>query len=392
MELLIRTILNAKDAASKDPTVILNLAPAMPPVTLDTPIPDARRNYVRLSAAIHPDRVADKSLVSDATTAFQLVVKTFELFADPTFRRNLSKIQPKKPKAVTKTVKEPITNTAAAPKPKPSKVTKKAKHSESESEEDSSSDDEEAEAALQPTGATSRSEKIPRSRTNDGCKRTTVTCPKCVTPWMPDDPRQYSLFMAYGLRVHCQLCLLLFGCATAGHRTPCCNGSFDYDTSMYDDQIQCRKCKKSMGFMYYPVTQQQIDQIEETARAEERKKADANEREARAKARATNTDEDDELLTLVGKCIVDEQCPICGKGVFSKHHAHVSACKTNPPPPKKTRQVRKFIEEDQSDDSDSEKKTRRRRAAPAAKKSAALATKKKTAPKKRRRNDYSDSD
>jgi DNA-directed RNA polymerase subunit RPC12/RpoP len=213
--------------------------------------------------------------------------------------------------------------------------------------------------------------------------------------------------MGYGLRIHCQLCLLLYGCATAQHACSNCAKPFDYDTSMYDDKVTCAKCKDRFGFMYYPVMGEMVNKIRESEAEEEAKRRNAEEREARARARTAGVSssgktkdkgdtDDDHLLSLVGKCAIDEECPICGKRVASKHRSHVEVCLKNPPPPKKTRKVRKFIENDDSDCDDG-KLTRRRKPSTTTRttRKPSLASKKPTPKKtraKRRRADSDDSD
>lgn len=407
---VIQSILDHKGTYETNPFPVLNLAPSMPCVTLDTPIPDARRNYMKLSTLVHPDKFSGKpELQKSATEAFQMLVRTFERIANPSFRQQLLKA--KASAAATKATRKPSAKKASAPKkPKRKEAQVKGKlgkegnddtTSEEESDDESEGDDDTVEIIAAATVASAAVAKRPakevltRNRTfSDACKRTTVKCPKCVTPWMPDDNKQYSLFMGYGLRIHCQLCLLLFGCATAVHACPFCDAPFDYDASEYDDKKCCGKCKKCFGFSYFPVTGDLVNKIREAEEAEEQKRRDAADREARMLARQKSSGEAptaahgktvDEVLELVGQCAVNEECPLCRKRVASKHRSHVESCLLNPVAPKKTPQIRKFLVDDMDE---GKKKPAARK--PAAKKST-LASKKAPA-KKRAREYWSDSD
>ena len=61
-------------------------------------------------------------------------------------------------------------------------------------------------------------------RSNDGCYRTRVNCPRCHSRWgTPESglqPYEYTFFMQ-GLKTYvCCGCLLQFGCMTAEHHCP----------------------------------------------------------------------------------------------------------------------------------------------------------------------------
>jgi hypothetical protein len=243
-------------------------------------------------------------------------------------------------------------------------------------------------------------ELLQRQRSGDEAtpctKCSVIQCPRCSTTWEPDEKRHYSLLMGYGLKVHCQLCLFVFGCATAIHRCPFCPKTFEYDVSLYDVPMKCGGCKRTYHFPYFPVTQDMVDNIRASEREEEAKRRQQDERAERAAARSrTAADtEDEKLLELIGRCAVEEQCPICQKSVTRKHRDHVTECLKNPPPAKKAKQVRKFLVDDVSDDSDGGKKRSRR--TPAASKSKLASKKKPAAPaatkKRPRRKASSDSD
>lgn len=393
---LLKAVLDCRSACETDPFSVLNLAPQLPPVTIETAVGDARRNYMRLAALVHPDKFTGKAeLQHMATEAFQILVRVFERIANPDFRQaQAAKATNERKRAQRVERKRPVVSPAAAnasgsalPTEKASR--KKATTKEDSSDDDASSDDSDEEVDTAPPRRPNR-EVMARSRPASSAVkyvRTIVKCPRCATSWMPDDNKQYSLFMGYGLRIHCQLCLLLYGCAAATHCCVSCDRSFDYDTSMYDGVIKCAnsKCAKSFGLAYYPVTGELVNRIREEEEAEAAKRQLAAEREARARARVGGDAKpsvaahagvsEDKMLEYIGSCVVSEQCPLCFKTVKSKHRAHVEECVKNPPAPKKQRRVINFI-----DDSDKKKRSR-------STSSTARNTKRKS-----RRDDYSDSD
>ncbi|KAL7697505.1 hypothetical protein NQL31_003509 [Lotmaria passim] len=363
-------------AADGQPFATLSLANGLPPVTADTAVSDARRNYMRLAGAIHPDRL--QGSFDKATEAFQLLVRAFECFADPKLRKKAAadvlKAKTKAEKAAktaanvsatagTTRVPSPkarASRTAELPAKKQSKKvekTTKAKRKksrlesdeEAEAEAESESEEEEEEEAsaaeedaweewaaadTEPEVSTSRT-PIGQPRVGGLYQQTTIGCPKCRSQWEPDSRQQYSLFMGHwGKKVHCQLCLFEFGCATALHNCPHCSAAFDYDVSMYDELHTCKKCKKQFGFPYYPVNQHLIDQIALEEWKEKKERAKAAEREARARARRGGDDdsaESEKTQLLIGTCIMDEECPLCHQRVKSKHRGHVLECLAKSP-------------------------------------------------------------
>ncbi|TPP52124.1 DnaJ domain family protein [Leishmania donovani] len=332
-------------AADGQPFVILSLAQGFAPVTPETPLPVARRSYMRLAGVIHPDRL--KGSFDKATEAFQCLVSAFECFADPKARKQAAAAAQGKSKAESRasTAADGRKAKAAPPssttsRPSASQQMKKA-NSKAAAAPAASVADEKAWEALaaantEPEVSTNRT-PIGQPRLGGLYQHTTVGCPKCRSLWEPDSRPQYSLFMGqWGKKVHCQLCLFQFGCATALHGCPHCSAPFDYDASMYDTVQTCQRCKRQFGFPYYPVSQHLIDQIalEEWRERMERQKT--SEREARARARHGGGGRDEATATekmqlLVGTCIMEEECPLCHKRVKSKHRAHVEECMATPP-------------------------------------------------------------
>ena len=81
-------------------------------------------------------------------------------------------------------------------------------------------------------------------RTNEGCVRTIVKCPRCEEPWgasknegLPD--YSYNLLMT-GLREYtCSTCLCEFGCVSATHSCRNCEAPFDYSPQDFHRKIKC---------------------------------------------------------------------------------------------------------------------------------------------------------
>lgn len=360
-------------AADGQPFQTLSLAPGLSPVTPDTPVAEARRNYMRLAGMIHPDKAKD--VFDKATEAFQCLVRAFESFADPKARKAAAAAAqpPARDKgkgsktlkttrgprhdhggtatAETKaprTVKGKGKKAVAAEKPRRRSRKKSSESDDEDSSEDTDDDETEDESEddeglgagdAEPSVSTSRT-PIGPPRTGGVYTETTVGCPHCRTRWEPDAKPQYSLFMGpWGKRVHCQLCLFVFGSATALHGCPHCTAVFDYDASMYDTTVHCAKCKKEFGFPYYPVNQHLIDQIALEDWKEQRERERVKEREARMKARRGGKEPDDDeeqLALLVGTCIMSEQCPLCNRRIKSQHRAHVQECRRLTPEARKS--------------------------------------------------------
>eukprot|EP00331_Platyophrya_macrostoma_P027377 CAMPEP_0176438062 /NCGR_PEP_ID=MMETSP0127-20121128/19042_1 /TAXON_ID=938130 /ORGANISM="Platyophrya macrostoma, Strain WH" /LENGTH=402 /DNA_ID=CAMNT_0017821905 /DNA_START=43 /DNA_END=1251 /DNA_ORIENTATION=+ len=395
---ILESVLALRPTCDTEPLAVLNVAPGLPPITMETPISEARRNYMRLAAMIHPDKFTGRpALVAEATDAFQLLVRAFEKIASPAFRS----VVVSKPCVAAQSAgargrpqrrrleQEPVATRRTR------RVSSEDEDTNSDSESSSSSGNEKendavvvSKKSLSLRGRTGKEVLVRPQRqslsTTVEDKRTVVKCPRCVTCWQPDEPRQYSLFMGYGLKVHCQLCLFVFGCATAVHGCPHCGKPFDYDISMYDDAIRCVSCKKSFRCPYYPVLAEMVDTIRNAEASEAATQQQHSERAERAAARHRNDDDDQKMLELIGKCVVEEECPLCNKRVTRGHRSHVEACAKSPSTAKKPRQVKTFVVE--------EKKNRRARGASSSKQSTKDVKPKRTQPSKSKRGGRNNSD
>ncbi|EPY34474.1 hypothetical protein STCU_01566 [Strigomonas culicis] len=348
--------------ANGSPFATLSLAPQLPPVTPQTPLAEARRNYMRLAALIHPDKLG--SAFARSTEAFQCLVRAFECFANPKERAKaaaeLQRAQkvasPKKAETKTEKRKAPreakLTKEKKAVQPKAPKAKRAAREASSSAAEDeeesdlstvaSESEEDDAAHADLADRLAERPPAVSTSRTPIGDARlggvyvqTNVGCPQCRSKWDPDSRQQYSLFMGeWGKKIHCQTCLFRFGSATALHSCPHCTCPFDYDASLYDTTIICKRCKATIGFPYAPVSQMAIDQVRHDEWQEERARAERDEREQRLRARHGGVSADEEKTEmLIGQCMVDEQCPLCHRRVKSKHRLHVVDCLKGTPAP-----------------------------------------------------------
>jgi hypothetical protein len=165
---LAEAVLSLADAAIISPIRILQLSdPALQPTS---PTADLRKAYLKISLHIHPDRIGRE--FKEATKAFQILVTAYETLTSPDY----------------------IPSDESAPK----KGKKKA-------------------AQI--------------SRSNEGCFRTLVYCPRCSARWgdkVEGNPEWSYNIMMQGLQsFHCATCLLKFGCMSAQHRCPWVSGDAD---------------------------------------------------------------------------------------------------------------------------------------------------------------------
>ena len=69
-------------------------------------------------------------------------------------------------------------------------------------------------------------------RSNDGCFRTVVKCPRCKEPWgrkLDGNPDYFYNFLMMGLKSYtCSTCLLEFGALAAIHECPFCKCDQEY--------------------------------------------------------------------------------------------------------------------------------------------------------------------
>ena len=111
-------------------------------------------------------------------------------------------------------------------------------------------------------------------RSNEGCRRTRVDCPRCRVEWGTAitgvEPYFYN-FMMQGLKCYtCATCLLQFGCMSAVHRCPFCAGTFEYDPKDYHRKIKCGNAScggKEFGFYEFHVSERVERELRDELRA-----------------------------------------------------------------------------------------------------------------------------
>ncbi|KAH8070451.1 hypothetical protein JL721_5224 [Aureococcus anophagefferens] len=155
-------------------------------------------------------------------------------------------------------------------------------------------------------------------RSNDGCVRTAVACPRCGEAWgasknegLPD--YAYNLLMT-GLRSYtCSTCLCTFGCVSAKHACKSCGADFDYSPADWHRKIACGDCGKTFGFFSFHVSDRAMNDAIRDARAEHERNAKqraAKQRRAARRDAKGGGGLDKERSFLLG--LLDE-CPRCGE-------------------------------------------------------------------------------
>lgn len=223
-----------------------------------------RKNYLKLSLLIHPDRLS--KAFPDATKAFQLLVKAFESLTAP----------------------ELIAEIGSAHSGRKSSATAKKS------------------TAL--------------ARSNDGCYRTRVCCPRCKEPWnegtLDGNPDYFYNFLMTGLKQYtCSTCLCEFGCMTAIHRCPHCNGQFEYMPSDYHRKLTCphKKCGKEFGFYMYHASDRAIKEVKAAVKAEQERFQKAREAKLRRAKRAGAGEGDPTTQEAAFMMGLSDVCPRCGE-------------------------------------------------------------------------------
>lgn len=161
-----------------------------------------------------------------------------------------------------------------------------------------------------------------KQRSNDGCARTDVRCPRCGEAWgasksegLPD--YAYNFLMTGLKNYTCSTCLCEFGCVSAEHACAKCGGDFDYSPADYHRQIECGDCGRAFGFYEFRVSDRAMADAVKDARsdaekrakqrASKKRRADAQRR--RGAARAEGAAVDAEACFLLG---LSDDCPRCG--------------------------------------------------------------------------------
>jgi hypothetical protein len=257
---------------------ILNIAtrPGDPPLTKSSPTASMKKNYLKLSLLIHPDKLGRK--FDKAASAFQALVRALDQMSSPD-------------------VEEESSNAKGSSKNKATSI----------------------------------------MRSNEGCKRTRVLCPRCCEPWseraLEGNPDYYYNFLMMGLKqYYCSTCLCEFGCCSASHTCPYCRKTFEYSPDDYHRKITCGNegCNKKFGFMMFSASDRVLSELKATVFAEQQARAKATAVKQRRAQRANERNvggADMERAFVLG---LEDCCPRCGESLetFSEDEAfqHLRNC------------------------------------------------------------------
>ena len=255
--------------ASDDYVSILNIAGGGN-ILSSSPIAVMRKAYLKLSLLIHPDKLQRK--FDQATKAFQALVRAFERLSAPNVEDDIFMSEEKGGKSNKKGGRK-ATSTAAI------------------------------------------------SRSNEGCFRTRVRCPRCREVWseggLDGNPDYFYNFLMMGLKTYtCSTCLCEFGCVTALHNCPFCKKYYEYSPQDYHRHIRCGNagCTKEFGFYLYHVSPRMMTEIKMSVMKDQEdqlKARRAKERRAVRSARGTSLSQHEmEKAFVMG---LEDCCPRCGE-------------------------------------------------------------------------------
>jgi len=242
---------------------ILNIAsrPGEPPLNHSSSSASMRKAYLKLSLLIHPDKLG--RVFSHAAKAFQCLVRALDRLSQA-----------------------PV----------------------------------EADGVDRGTGKKGKDRQFTIARSNEGCKRTRVCCPRCKERWserdMEGNPDYYYNFLMMGLKqYYCSTCLCEFGAMSAIHLCPFCNKSYEYSPDDYHRKITCgnESCVKSFGFYMFNTSDQVLSQLKQTVMQEhEARTKTMLAKRRRAERSAGRESVDEEKAFTLG--LLDE-CPRCGESL-----------------------------------------------------------------------------
>lgn len=237
---------------------ILNLTSGGKPVSASSPVAQMRKLYLKLSLIIHPDK---NSHLPDATKAFQALVRAFERLTQPEIADQVPEARDEKGKKMAKI-----------------------------------------------------------QRSNVGCKRTALACPRCKVGWskskLEGNPDYFYNLMMLGLKTFCcATCLLEFGCMTALHTCPFCSREFEYSPSDFHRKISCgnERCSRTFGFYEYTISERVMKQLKIDIKREQEARAKKSEQRRRraGRGRAASIREE-ETSFVMG---LQDECPRCGQAL-----------------------------------------------------------------------------
>ena len=275
-EELARAVLKAKDRYA-----LLSLGSDVPIAVsaegyLNLEDEDIRRCYTKIAARIHPDKLTS---YSEATKAFQALVRAYELCCKPDLRADDSddsrdedgdededeeddssgedddkeedeeesddddgeKYEDDDDKPlIHRQVLAKVP--AAAPSKAAGKASSKAAAKAASKAAAKAPKTERASAKPSPKPRKAPKSKTPKAKGSS--YRTGVRCPRCHAEWgahLKSEGREYTytLFMRGQQQVHCLTCLFEFGCLTAAHHCPCCARPFEYRPDQFHRTLTC---------------------------------------------------------------------------------------------------------------------------------------------------------
>ena len=130
------------------------------------------------------------------------------------------------------------------------------------------------------------------SRSNHGCYKTPIFCPRCDMEWgkaeLGLEDGAFNWFMQAIKEYVCGRCCLQFGCMTAAHRCPHCRRRYEYDPNDYHRKITCGspKCGRPFGFMLYHVSERRENELRREVKLEQEDRLKRMESSRRRNSRA----------------------------------------------------------------------------------------------------------
>jgi len=169
------------------------------------------------------------------------------------------------------------------------------------------------------------------ARSNAGCYRTRVRCPRCKNKWsettVEGNPEYFYNFMMTGIKsFNCATCLLEFGCMTAIHDCPHCQQDFEYHPSDFHRKITCGRgscSNKPFGFKMFHCSDRVMKNLKEEVRTDREKRATVTEQKRRRAEsyRRRNQGKDDANMETAFLLGLANECPRCGMSLADMEDA-----------------------------------------------------------------------
>lgn len=160
------------------------------------------------------------------------------------------------------------------------------------------------------------------ARSNEGCRRTDVLCPRCKVKWsasaLEGNPDYFYNFMMMGLKTfNCATCLFEFGCMSAVHKCPFCRKQFEYSPQDYHRRITCGNgtCTKEFGFHMFNASERVMKELRATIKADHDKRVKrVEQKRRRAESNKRRGIGVDSAMSEEAFCLgLADECPRCGR-------------------------------------------------------------------------------